>query len=373
MKQDPYTRVPNLIYDIVGPLLSSAERDCLFYIVRRTWGFPDANGAPKARDTIGLEQFENGISSGNTLLDLGTQLSRNTIKKALRGLEDKELVEVRYSCLHCLWEQERGADLPPSAEGRGYKCPRCAASLSRSWALAELTPRKLNILLNERDRRGRSWSWDAEQRRFRFEKPEDEEARRKSQEDIESEISRLRELVWYPELVEEAIVEAAKPLQSGKVSLSRQLNSFWKPVWQMQEKYSSPPLVRHALEQTIRAGVIAKPRNERWFRYAETVARNAQGQFLGGDDTREGEEYENKTRELLRRAAALNGSGQGEQAREILSDILALAEHLDGLFEGDRGLCENSLREAYKQGSSDFIGIEPDPYGLDFYPEWSWK
>lgn len=371
MKQDPYTRVPNLIYDIVGPLLSSPERDCLFYIVRRTWGFPDANGAPKARDTIGLEQFENGIASGNTLLDLGTQLSRNTIKKALTGLEEKELVEVRYSCLHCLWEQDRGQSVP-EAKGRGFKCPRCAASLSRSWALADLTPRKLTHLLNDLDRKKRSWVWDGEQRRFRFEKPEDEEARRKSREDIEAEIARLREVIWYPDLVEQAIQEACKPLQSGKVSLSRQLNSFWKPVWELQEKYPSPPLVRHALEQTIQAGVISKPRNERWHRYAEVVAQNSRGDFSGGSVSAI-EEYEQKTRELLRRAAALNGSGQEEQAREILGDILSLSDHLHELFEGDQELCEKSLREAYKQGSSDFVGIQPDPYGLDFYPEWQWK
>ena len=369
MQQDPYTRVPNLVYDIVGPLLSSPERDCLFYIVRRTWGFPDANGAPKARDTIGLEQFENGISSGNTLLDLGTQLSRNTIKKALRGLEEKELVEVRYSCLHCLWEQERGQEVP-EARGRGYSCPRCSASLSRSWALAELTPRKLNALLNERDRKGRIWSWDSEQRRFRFYKKEEEETRRKNKKDIEEEIARLRELVWYPDLVEQAIAQAEEPLQTGKMSLSRQLGSFWKPVWELQEKHPSPPLLKHSLEQTLRSGIIRRPRNDRWHRYLATVARNSQSDFGGSSGE---EELENKTRDLLRRAAALNGSGQTEEARELLGDILSLVQDLSYLFDGDSDLCDQSLRQAFKNGSSDFVGIEPDPYGLDFYPEWSWK
>lgn len=370
MQKDPYTRVPNLVYDIVGPLLSSPERDCLFYIVRRTWGFPDANGAPKARDTIGLDQFENGISSGNTLLDLGTQLSRNTIKKALRGLEEKELVEVRFSCLHCLWEQERGDTVPERSSGRGHECPRCASSLSRSWALADLTPRKLTELLNENDRRGREWYWDSEQRRFRFKDRDSEEVRRRSDEDIRVEIDRLREVVWYPELVEQAIEQAGSVLQSGQISLSRQLRSFWTPVWDLQEKYPSPPLVRYSLEQTLSSGIIRKPKNERWHRYLAAVAKNARGDFSAEEAE---EEIENKTRDLLRRAAALNGSGEKEQAREILADILALVPQLAHLFQEDQQICENSLREAYKQGSSDFVGIRPDAYGLDFYPEWSWK
>ncbi len=379
-KVDPYTRVPNLVYDIVGPLLSPAERDCLFYIVRRTWGFPDANGAPKARDTIGLDQFENGICSGDTLLDLGTQLSRNTIKKALLGLENKELVEVRFSCTHCLWEQGRGDPEPSSTSGRGRPCPRCGASLARAWALSELTPRKLTALLNEHDRLGREWRWDPEQRRFHFSNPEEDEKKRQSREDLENEIKRLRELVWYPEMVDELIEQGNSQLRSSKgMSLSRKLGSFWKPVWELQEKYpTSPPLVRYAIEQTIKARIAAQPKNHRWYRYMEVVAKNSAGKFTGEQargSNGEGNlrEQENKMRDLLRRAAALNGSGASDQARALLSDILAQTEDLAQLFDGDRELCDSSLREAFKQGTSDFIGIEPDPYGLDFYPEWSWS
>ena len=46
---------------------------------------------------------------GNYLRNLGTGLSRPTIKKALEGLDEKGLVEVRYSCPHCLWEPIRGS------------------------------------------------------------------------------------------------------------------------------------------------------------------------------------------------------------------------------------------------------------------------
>jgi hypothetical protein len=154
------------------------------------------------------------------------------------------------------------------------------------------------------------------------------------------------------------------------MSPSRQLRSFWKPVWDLQEKYPSPPLLRHSLEQTLNSGIIRKPKNERWHRYLAAVAKNARGDFSTPDAE---EEIENKTRDLLRRAAALNGSGESEQAREILGDILSLVPRLAHLFENDTELCERSLREAYKQGSSDFVGIRPDPYGLDFYPEWSWS
>lgn len=378
MNKDPYTRVPNLVYDIVGPLLSSAERDCLFYVVRRTWGFPDANGAPKARDTIGLDQFENGICSGDTLLDLGTQLSRNTIKKALQGLERKELVEVRYSCTHCLWEQGRGDPEPAPSSGRGHHCPRCRASLSRAWALADLTPRKLTGLLNKYDRLGREWRWDTEQRRFHFSNPEEDEKKRRSREDLQAEIERLRNLVWYPEIVDELIKQANSQIRSGKgISLSRQLNTFWKPVWELQETHPSPPLVRYAMEQTLKARIVAQPKNHRWFRYMQVVAKNSNKNFAPDPKARPGSgsdprEHEQQMRGLLRRAATLNGSGEAEQARALLSDILAQVESLAPLFAGDQELCETSLREAFKQGSSDFVGIRPDPYGLDFYPEWSW-
>lgn len=378
MAQDPYTRVPNLVYDIVGPLLSPPERDCLFYIVRRTWGFPDVGGAPKARDTIALEQFEYGVSSGNTILDLGTQLSRSTIKKALKNLEEKELVEIRYACKECMWEQARGHKPPEPALGKGRECPRCKASLSKAWALATLTPKKIRALLNENDRLGRSFTWDQDERRFHFSNPEEEKAQKSSEEDIEAEITRLRDLVWYPDLVDKAIDMASASTRSGKkITLNRQLNNFWKPVWDLQEKYPSPNVVKYALEQTISAGVPGQPSSYRWYRYMEVVAKNAarQGEKSAGsqDWSDELRQSEQMARDLLRRAAALNGMDQSDQARALLSDILAIQPSLLPLFDGDADLCEKSLREAYKQGSSDFRGIQPDPYGLDFYPEWSWE
>lgn len=380
-KPEPHTRVPNLVQDVVCPLLSGPEAQCLLYIVRRTYGFADPNGGRKARDTISLDQFENGIVSGNYLLDLGTQLSRNTIKRALDGLEAKELVEVRYSCTHCLWEQEPETPPPPAEGNGGPRCPRCRASLARSWAMATLTPRKLTRLLNQYDKQGRKWSWDSKVRKFRFENPDEQERQRRSREDVEVEIERLRDLIWYPELVEQMIALAERQLRSGSMSLSRKLNNFYKPVWELQEKYPSPPLVRYAMEQTIKGPALKQPKNHRWYRYMQVVAKNNVARFSGRaadgspgvrDEAAQAREREMKMRDLLRRAADLNGQGKRMEARALLSDILSQVKELAPLFDGDKQLCENSLREAFKQGRSDFVGIRPNPYGLDFYEEWSW-
>jgi hypothetical protein len=380
--RDAHTRVPNLVCDIVLPLLSGAESACLLYIIRRTYGFADPNGGRKARDTIALTQFEHGIVSGDYLLDLGTQLTRNTIKKALEGLEDKELVEVRFSCTNCLWEQESEVSAPEAADGEAPRCPRCAATLSRSWAMAQLTPAKLVTFLNLHDKARRRWSWDSERQRFRFESAEAAKDKARSREDLEAERERLRELVWYPELVEEMIALASAQLRSGSVSLNREVSNFYKIVWELQEKYPSPPLVRYALEQTLKGPALRQPKNHRWFRYMQAVAANNVSRFSGKPAGGEAEgvqseaeqlrERELKMRDLLRRAAELNGSGKLEQARALLSDILGQVEQLAPLFDGNAELCENSLREAFKQGRSDFVGVQPNPYGLDLYPEWSW-
>jgi hypothetical protein len=381
LSQASHTRVPNLVSDVVLPLLTPAERDCLHYVIRRTYGFADPAGGRKARDTISLEQFENGISSGNYLLDLGTQLSRNTIRKALAGLEDKGLVEVRYSCTNCFWEQRPDQDVR-AEEGRAPACPRCRASLSRSWALAELTPRKLLELLNSYDRKGREWSWDPKARRFRWRDRDQEAERRRSADELKAEAERLRGLLWYPELVDKAVALAEAQMRSGrKISLTRLINGFYKPVWELQEEFVSPPLVRYALEQTIKGPALRQADTHRWYRYLEVVARNARRRF-GQDDGQPPEsgsdeqlrDSELEMRELLRRAAELNGRGESEAARALLADILAQVDVLVPLFAGDRQRCENSLREAFKRGASDFIAIEPKvgAGAFDFYPEWRW-
>jgi len=379
-EQEAHTRVPNLIYDIVLPLVTSAERDCLHYIVRRTYGFADPDGGRKARDTISLEQFEHGIVSGNYLLDLGTQLSRNTIRNALSGLEKKGLVEVRFSCTNCFWEQAPDHGSPEVADStKSPACPRCRASLSRSWALAVLTPRKLLQLLNQYDKQRREWSWDAEAKRFRFFDPGAEKARQRSQEDLQAEAIRLRNMLWCPELIDQAIEKASKHLKSGKISLRRQVNNFYKPTWELQEEFPNPALIKYALQQTIDGPVFKGEKTHSWHRYALKVAQNNKYRFpQAGDPIDDNIDVEQTLRdkelhmrEILNRAAQLNGTGEHTEARALLSDILSQVQDLAPLFEDDKQVCDRALRLAFKQGNTDFVGVKVDEYAPDYYPEWN--
>ncbi len=384
ISQAAHTRVPNVVADVILPLLTPAERDCLHYIMRRTYGFSDGEGGRKARDTISLDQFEYGISSGNYLLDLGTQLSRGTIKKALEGLMDKELVEVRFSCLKCYWEQGPEDEYPQSEGGQAPRCPRCGATLARSWAMTDLTPRKVVSLLNQHDKLGRSWNWDIRSKRFRWEDAVAEEKRTKSQADLREEALRLRNLIWYPKLVDEAVDLAEGQLKSGrKISLARRINNFYKPVYELQEAFPIPPLIKYSLEQTIAGPALKQPDTHRWYRYLGKVIENSQPKFQG-ENIRQGTnaavEEENSirsremaVRELLKRAAEHNDRQEAEPARALLADILAQTKVLAEMFDGDEAKADASLREAYKQGSSDFAGIRPAAHNMiDFYPEWSW-
>lgn len=376
-----HTRVPNLIYDIVCPLLDSSEKDCLLYILRRTYGFADPQGGRKKRDTISLDQFEKGIISGNYLLDLGTGLSRNTIRKALKDLEEKELILTSYSCLKCLWEENDSSQkVEISEKTNAARCPRCGATLSRAYGLAPLTPKKLLHLLNTKDPSKRIWSWEEKSGRFVFEDARSKKDSEQIEKDLREEAIRVRNSLWHPELVDEAAARAGKRLKTGKVSLSRRLNNFYKPVWEFQEEYGNPPLIKYALEQTIRSGILDKKNNQRWYRYLKAVLENQKSSFTGEEDPSNNpldlvKQKEEGTKELLQRAARLNGKGNEAEARALLADILAQVKELAPLFDNRTDLCDASLREAYKRGVDYFVGIEPplDDIGqMDFYPEWSW-
>ena len=84
------TQIPNLILDLVIPLISEAEARCLLYICRRTFGFH------KKHDSISLSQFENGIRSRQGVqLDYGTGMSRPGVTYALKNLIKAEVVFMR--------------------------------------------------------------------------------------------------------------------------------------------------------------------------------------------------------------------------------------------------------------------------------------
>lgn len=83
------TQIPNVALDILLPLLHEAEARCLFYIMRRTYGFH------RESDQISLSQFVSGITrySQEGILDLGTGLSRQAVITALANLVGFEMVE----------------------------------------------------------------------------------------------------------------------------------------------------------------------------------------------------------------------------------------------------------------------------------------
>lgn len=82
-----FTQFPNVILDELLSELSDAELKCICYIVRRTYGFQ------RDTDKIALSQFETGLISHNGLrLDYGTGMSKRSIIRALRSLENRNII-----------------------------------------------------------------------------------------------------------------------------------------------------------------------------------------------------------------------------------------------------------------------------------------
>lgn len=81
-----FTMVPNILFDRLMGIVSSAEWLVICYIVRWTWGF----NQPKSRVAMSLKQ----IASGKTGLDRGTGLSTATVKVALRNLQQRGVITV---------------------------------------------------------------------------------------------------------------------------------------------------------------------------------------------------------------------------------------------------------------------------------------
>lgn len=362
--------------------------------MRSTYGYADTEtGGRRQKQIISLSVFENGkVSRDGELIDLGTQLSRNTIKKALGGLEAKGLVVAQYECVQrnksskeCFWKQDESYVVEETSSGA--KCPRCGATLSKAWAIADLTPKKVVTLLNQHEKQAvagaREWFFDHERKRFKFNDKEKAEQEARNLEILREEAIRLRGLLWDIEMVDKAVLIAEGILTKGnKISLSRRVNNFYKPVLDMQAKYNNPSLIKFALEKTIEAGVLGNPKNRTWFKYMDAVAKNHAAKFTGKQATNTNaavaiefsiEQREKTMRELLKQASKLNRTDT-ESARALLSDILAQVSDLAELFDGDKEMCDKSLREAFKQGASYFVGIKPKPLSsIDYYPEWNWN
>jgi hypothetical protein len=86
------TQLPNLILDLVVPLIPESEARCLIYICRRTFGFH------KGSDRISFSQFTDGIKDrrGN-VLDYGTGLSKQAVAVGLKNLAQAEAIRVMKS------------------------------------------------------------------------------------------------------------------------------------------------------------------------------------------------------------------------------------------------------------------------------------
>jgi hypothetical protein len=93
------TQLPNIILDLVIPLIPESEARCLIYICRRTFGFQ------KGTDRISFSQFMDGIKDRRgKVLDYGTGLSRQAVAVALKNLTQSEAVRVIKSKKGNLYE-----------------------------------------------------------------------------------------------------------------------------------------------------------------------------------------------------------------------------------------------------------------------------
>lgn len=82
-----YTMVPDEVFDDLLSHLSGSELKVLLYIIRRTFGFK------KSSDDISFSQICSGIiTKEGKVLDTGTGLSSSTAQKAVKGLEEKQII-----------------------------------------------------------------------------------------------------------------------------------------------------------------------------------------------------------------------------------------------------------------------------------------
>jgi phage replication O-like protein O len=83
------TPVPDEVFDVLLPKLSGAELKVLLYICRRTFGFK------KQWDSISLNQIATGITTKDGReLDRGTGLSKRHVQRALKQLEERQIIRV---------------------------------------------------------------------------------------------------------------------------------------------------------------------------------------------------------------------------------------------------------------------------------------
>ena len=126
------TPIPDEVFDELLADLSSAELKVLLYICRRTFGFK------KESDTISLNQIAEGITTRDgRVIDKGTGLSKRHVQRALKRLEEQQIVEVRRDIgddgvnevnTYSLHFQEGVGDKSPY--GRDKRYPRVGTPVS---------------------------------------------------------------------------------------------------------------------------------------------------------------------------------------------------------------------------------------------------
>ena len=85
-----FTPIPDEFLDHQLADITSAEAKVMLFLFRKTYGYR------KSGDRVSFAQLEHGTrSSDGTIIDRGTGLSRATIWRALKGLQDKGLIEVQ--------------------------------------------------------------------------------------------------------------------------------------------------------------------------------------------------------------------------------------------------------------------------------------
>lgn len=88
----PYTRVPNALFDGLLSNLSGAQLKTFMYLHRRTEGFH------KLTDAVSLSQLAAGIRRADgTFLDNGTGLCRQSVISAIQDLESRHIIRVERS------------------------------------------------------------------------------------------------------------------------------------------------------------------------------------------------------------------------------------------------------------------------------------
>ena len=374
-----------LAHSFLLAILEPSEWVCLSYIVHRGEGFSGGE-----RQIVTLDELEHGSASLTGLVrDLGTGLSRPAIRHSLASLERKGLVSARYICPHCDWKQAEGAPVPPPQKrAKSPTCPSCKHVLSHAYTRAALTAKSLAEILERCDPQKRHFYWDKSIPGYRVELSGSAKQKRVHEDELLVEARRLRELLWYPDLVDQCAHLAEGALKTGgKISLSRKVNGFYHPIVELQEKYGAARLIEYALEQAINHRVPAGRQSRNWWHYPRTICENnrTNQRFSGGGkaaDTNAAREEANSlsarqkaVEDLLHRARESNGSGKPNEARKLLKELLSpgTVASIAPLFDNDSALAACSLREAYKQGVSNFVGINPeDSLGLDYYPEWRW-